>query len=463
VPRWRPSDADLRAVQEQADRERTAESRDNVLFTLLYHHERGLFPRRGKKALWTQNADGSWTRYKRNLSRREWIERCFPVRDTSGHIVPLMLNPAQRKLEAQILRMERAGVPVRIIVLKARKMGFSTYIQATMFEMLLREANVDGLIVADTGDRSEELLEIATRARTKMEKERDEDRSVPWDFGLLSKAKYRQAWGPPIYGAIKITSSETDSPGRGMTPKIIHGSETAHYANAEQTHASVMSALPSLPGTMAFDESTANGARGKFYRDFKAAWKQRDVPFHERLDPWDAMFFAWWQHPEYHWTASYGRGRTLPDAMAKEIQNTLDADEQWVLKQQYLRRWTPNDEWIVRSYWEVNELVMRDGQIVGIKRTYYNGGAKRWQRKGVGWQKVTIDQLAWRRAKLRDKEIGNDINMLRQEYPGNETEAFLATGRPVFDPIRVQALLEKARAREPIFRGELVEVQNGVE
>ena len=48
----------------------------------------------------------------------------------TNELVPLVLNPVQLKLRAIIDAKLEARVPVRIIILKSRRMGISTLIQA---------------------------------------------------------------------------------------------------------------------------------------------------------------------------------------------------------------------------------------------------------------------------------------------------------------------------------------------
>lgn len=58
-------------------------------------------------------------------------------------------------------------------------------------------------------------------------------------------------------------------------------------------------------------------------------------------------------------------------------------------------------------------------------------------------------QLAWRRKKIA--QVGRDLFM--QEYPSTPEEAFLTSGRPVFNPELIHKLLQEAQ--EPMHRMEL--------
>ncbi|MCR4963294.1 MAG: hypothetical protein K6B40_05375 [Firmicutes bacterium] len=72
---------------------------------------------------------------------------------------------------------------------------------------------------------------------------------------------------------------------------------------------------------------------------------------------------------------------------------------------------------------------------------------------------LTAEQLAWRRWCI-DANCGGDIQVFHQEYPAFAGEAFIASGRPVFDvPALVRAL---HGAEKPLRRGDLEEVDGRV-
>ena len=70
---------------------------------------------------------------------------------------------------------------------------------------------------------------------------------------------------------------------------------------------------------------------------------------------------------------------------------------------------------------------------------------------------LTMDQIAWRRWKINSMQATQDYNkedLFKQEFPSNDMEAFLSTGRPVFDPKTLE-WYRQVCIQEPIFRGEL--------
>ena len=63
---------------------------------------------------------------------------------------------------------------------------------------------------------------------------------------------------------------------------------------------------------------------------------------------------------------------------------------------------------------------------------------------------VTLEQLKWRRREVNDTYKG-DIDSFRQQYPFNPDEAFLSSGRPVFDTKTVRKQYKESKEGESGF------------
>lgn len=385
------------------------------------------------------------------MRRRAWIERYFRIRDLNGVIRPLVLNAAQRKLECLILRMERAGLPVRVVILKARQEGISTYVQALMFERALRTKNFRGLIIANNGETAKLLLQIAEVARSNMPKGVGPD-APKWAFKMRSKARAQLEWEAPMMGQVQITSAEAPNPGIGGTRSMLHLSEFAKYPKPEEAQTAVLPSLPMKPGTFGFKESTAENVGDMFYNDFWDAWPERNKPLRERENPWSSMFLAWWEHDEYRYSRTVGNGQPPSGALYEAIKEKREPEEDWLLKQRYVRRWRVDDEWEqVPCPHDITELTMKDGKIVGFWRRVTKGMTK-WRRRGVGRVAVDVDQLAWRR--LSRKEYKND-RLWDRDFPSRPEIAFMSSGRPVFDLAEVDKRLAAIADVKPLFQGSI--------
>ena len=63
------------------------------------------------------------------INTRKYIEEYLKIVDKSGDLIDFKLNKAQRKIYSAIQEQARAGKPIRIIVLKARQLGITTFCQ----------------------------------------------------------------------------------------------------------------------------------------------------------------------------------------------------------------------------------------------------------------------------------------------------------------------------------------------
>lgn len=75
------------------------------------------------------------------------------------------------------------------------------------------------------------------------------------------------------------------------------------------------------------------------------------------------------------------------------------------------------------------------------------------ERRGVEKMGWTVEQVAWRRHYISNS-CDNNVSKFHQEYPATDREAFLVSGRPVFDLHLLEARSEGAE--DPVFQGILV-------
>ena len=85
-----------------------------------------------------------------------WAATCVTIKDkVTGRDIPFRLNRPQRKVLGVMERQRRAGVPIRIILLKARQWGGATLIQLYMaWIQTVLTRNCHSLICAHAKDTS---------------------------------------------------------------------------------------------------------------------------------------------------------------------------------------------------------------------------------------------------------------------------------------------------------------------
>lgn len=437
-----PTDAELEQVEARAAKIGDKRLLDNARFWLLYSAEHGIvanvvpvYERDPDPALGLKKTPVRGAMHltqigtkRRPLSYRQFSEHRFQVVNKDSQLVPWRLNPAQRMREVAVLRQQRAGLPVRQIDLKARQIGFTTdaIVRACWEVLTKRRSKV--LLVSQDDETAQEALDKVNVGVGEMRKLK----GGTWTISLDHDAQRRKKIAAPMNSQIKIASAIKKHPGRGFTPKTVIGDELAFWEDAPKKATALFNGVPMRRDTAVFLFSTANGATGYYHHRFKVAWKARHKSITQRPGGFNANFFPWYCDPGYRWTQTFGLAHNgaIPRAKLDELESTLLDYERWLLAQKFLQRWQESDTW------ERIEWTRDDGSR-----------AFKHRRRGVGWRNVDVDQLLWRREKIIEHH-GDPLRPetwyeFMAEFPATPDEAFVATGRLVFDQIKLKEMLAK--------------------
>lgn len=261
----------------------------------------------------------------------DYIESCLKIKTKSGTVVPFRLNDAQRKLYAVAKRQQDAGKPVRLIILKARQLGFSTLTEGLIFHACATRRNVNALIVAHREDATANLFrmsklfydELPAPVKPMLRA------SNAQELVFENPSKLRSEWEarPGLRSRIRCATAGGRGIGRSDTLQCVHLSEYAFWPDGADgkasTLAGILQAVPSLPGTMVVIESTANG-----FEDFKERWDAA-VAGENDFEP---VFFAWFENPDYSMPVVPGTEWTPEERDLKAAYQLTDEQLQW-------RRW----------------------------------------------------------------------------------------------------------------------------
>jgi hypothetical protein len=294
-----------------------------------------------------------------------WSKWACKIRTKAGQITPLVLNPVQARFNRVIEGQLKETGKVRVVILKARQQGLSTFVSAWAYWWLSQHEAQKGLVATHVADSTRALFDMYQRIHD----------NVPELLKPSTKYSSRQELKfDKLDSGIMVATAGAKAVGRGETLTVTHLSELAFWppATASDNLNSIFKTVPDLPGTAIFIESTANGLSGPFAEMWKGALDGSNgfIPF----------FSAWFESPEYR----------------------------------------------VKVY-EPFELTLEEEDLV--------------QKYGLD-----MEQLAFRRQEIAK----NGYELFLQEYPATAEEAFISSGRPVFNPDQIQELLKYAP--EPLKR-----------
>ncbi len=294
-----------------------------------------------------------------------YAKASIKIRTKDGQLKPLVLNEPQKKLHVAIENMRATKGNVRIIILKARQQGFSTYVHGRLYWKLSQRRARKGMVVAHVADSSRALFDMYRRTHN----------GTP---ELLKPATSYSSRRELVFSGLDtglmVATAGSDTVARGETLTDVHLSEVAFWPkiSAADNLSGLLKAVPNTPDTDVYIESTANGMSGPFYEMWKGAVEGTNgfIPF----------FSPWFDSPEY----------------VAEVPANFE-----------------------RTY-EEQDLVALYG--------------------------LTNEQLMFRRIEIAK----SGLEQFKQEYPSNADEAFIASGRPVFNPQQIHQMLHETK--QPLYR-----------
>ncbi len=325
------------------------------------------------------------------------------IRTKEATLIPLRFNRCQRILHDICEKMKRETGSVRIILLKFRQFGGSTYIDARGFHRTATQQNEYGKVVAHTKEAADMLFQMITRFHDHLpsicKPMASANSRGELTYSNPTKDPDEKEKNPGLGSSVSVYSAKTQGAGRGGTFRFVHCSEVPQWADPSKTMLGLLNSVPggeSSKGTEIFIESTAQGVGDYFYRLYHKAKK------HDPSCEFWAVFLPWYLMDEY-----------VNKVPANFEPNT---EERELMEKQH-------------PEWE-------------------------YENPQTGDKTLNAEQIMWRRWCIAT-QCDNDTDKFQQEYPMTDEEAFITSGIPFFKVREVQKRLKKVAVIEPLFRGDI--------
>jgi len=232
---------------------------------------------------------GGFLEYHRS-SPVDWISDNLRIITKEGKLVNLRPNIGQLMLNSSIRDQQESGNPVRIILLKPRQVGWSTWSEAYGFYQINTRPQWTALVVSDDLDSTDLIFNMTKlfqaempshlRRRTDSSNRKEIIYSAPWRSKFLTQ------------------TAGKDVLGRGGTIQYLHCSEVAWWPRAQEGLAAVLQQVPKTLESVVILESTANGVGGPLYdRFWQAVDRRQNNP--RDYSGYIPVFFPWYKFPEY--------------------------------------------------------------------------------------------------------------------------------------------------------------------
>ena len=224
--------------------------------------------------------------------------QCLKIVTKKRELIPFEWNKAQEYFHERIEEQRRkTGGVVRVIVLKGRQQGISTYVAARFYHRSSLFKFVKVYILSHMQQSSDTLFAMVARYH-------DNNPFQP----KVGKRNASELEFDKLGSSYTVATAGEGKGGRSMTATLFHGSEVAFWSNDEEHFSASVQTVPYEDGTEIILESTANGPMGKFYE----MWQEAIAGKGDYI----AVFIPWFWQDEYR--------RPIPEGF--ELQDDGDDD-----------------------------------------------------------------------------------------------------------------------------------------
>ena len=317
-----------------------------------------------------------------------YFTHCLKIQNFgTGELIPFELNEVQQIMHSMMQRQLDEHNHVRMIVLKARRFGISTYVQGRYF----RHAAMNRNKVVQITTHSKAATDVMFAMTRTMEQ------NLPIEIKPQLKYSGRRDlhWGSEEGGLNSSYSLSTvgGREVRGSKIDFLHCSEVASWtAGGEDYLLGLLNCVVQGFDTEAVIESTAQGVGGVFHDMY---WDAA-----EGNSGWESVFFPWYIY-------SYYSKPFNSEEEKEKFKEELGQDKRY-----------GGDE---------------EKALLDLSCEYDIG-------EEVKKFKVTLENLNWRRQCIKT-QCQNDLRKFHQEFPTTAREAFVTTGRGVFDTENLNKLV----------------------
>lgn len=327
--------------------------------------------------------------------RKDFYRYCknnLKIKDKHSRIIPFVPNTPQRVLIDYVLLCIKEKRPVKTIILKARQMGLSTAVEAIIYWWTSTNKNINSVIIGHEESSSKNLYMMFRRyydnTNPLFKPTVRYNTRTDLSFERFDDTGKQVGLG----SSIKTATAGNRAAGRSDTINTLHCSELGEWENGEELVASLLETVPDEEvmdkPSMMFLESTAKGRGNYFHKEFVAAVKG--------LNNFEPFFFPWWI------LDTYERDFDVPLGKTTEYEDFLI-------------------DLMKKGHTVAGQTIHVDPAHIPAKIHFYRRKAKNFE---------------------------STPERLPQEYPSTWQEAFIASGKNVFNTLSLQEMEKDAQPVE---------------
>ncbi len=211
-----------------------------------------------------------------------YAAECLLIKNKKGRHEPFIFNKAQRFVHAKIEEQKKETGKVRVIILKGRQQGMSTYVGGRYYHEASLNYGRGVYILTHEQQATDYLFGMVDRSHT----------HTPLK-PKTGAANAKELVFCDFDSGYAVGTAGSKATGRSRTTQLFHGSEVAFWKSDVDHFAGVVETIPDMEGTEIILESTANGVGNEFHR----RWKESERGEGDYIP----IFVPW------YWSAEYRR------------------------------------------------------------------------------------------------------------------------------------------------------------
>lgn len=316
--------------------------------------------------------------------------------DKKNQLVKFTLNEEQSRLLDHVEFCLENDLPIRMIVLKARQIGATTFFTALGFWFAAMNRNITYGIVAHLLKSAESIFQKCKVFYNNLPRELQPATTQMSSEGITFDKKN----GMGINSKIQF-ATVSEGVFRGQTLSYLHLTECAFWeGNVQAIENSLAPTVSINPRTMIVRESTANG-----YNFFKDDW-DRAVSGKSEYTP---FFFGWQDHKEYKLPVPKDFKLTDKEEQIKKKHNVTDEQLMW-RRYQIDNNYGGNETWFAQE----NPMTPEEAFVAAGTGVFDSETIMAGYESSVEPEKVVLESVP-----MFEK-------LLVWEYPENGTEKIYA-------------------------------------
>lgn len=273
-----------------------------------------------------------------------WAAMACKIEDKeSKKMIPFTLNYPQRVLLSKIIEMWTDGLPIRIILLKARQWGGSTMVQLFMAWFQIRHyTNWHSFVMADIENQSRNIRGMYARMAKAYPQELGTVTLVPYEGSVTTRMISERGC------IIGIGSAQKPDASRSFSLSMVHLSEVGLWKktegkSAEDLAQAVSASVPRKKNTLVVKESTAKGTGNYFHNEWIAAEEGKTdyapvfIPwffisiYREPVEDVSKFVSSWTDYDEWQWK----QGATLEGIQWYRNFKTGERYDDWRMQSEF--------------------------------------------------------------------------------------------------------------------------------